>query len=83
MLEEVVRVIRENNRISEDVPIDRNSKLDTDIGLSSYDLMELLQIAQDTYKVEIPREKIPGFSTLGDVVDCLENLVKEKAENNA
>jgi len=78
MVEEVVRIIRENNRIPEDVVIDRNSKLDTDIGLSSYDLMEVLVMVEEKYGVEIPREKIPEFSTLGDVLDVLEGLVSAK-----
>ena len=80
MLEEIVSIIRENNRIPEDVVIDRESKLDTDIGLSSYDLMEVLVAAEDKYGVEIPREKIPEFTTLGDVLDCLEEVCAKKGE---
>lgn len=78
MVEEVIRMIRENNRIPEDVVINRDSKLDTDIGLSSYDLMEVLVVVQDKYGVEIPQERIPEFSTLGDVLDCLEEVCAKK-----
>jgi len=78
MLEEIIRIIRENNRIPDEVVINRDSKLDTDIGLSSYDIMEVLEMAEGKYGVQIPREKIPAFSTLGDVIDCFEGLVEAK-----
>jgi len=80
MIEQVIRIIRENNRIPENVAITRESKLDTDIGLSSFDLMECLTTVEETFQVEIPREKIPEFRTLGDVMDCLEEAVNKKSE---
>lgn len=77
MLEQVIQIIRENNRIPEDVVITRESKLDTDIGLSSFDLMECLTTVEETFQVEIPRERIPEFRTLGDVMDCLEEITSK------
>ena len=74
MIEELIQIIRENNRIPDEVKMDRDSRLDTDIGLSSFDLMEVLTVAEETYGIAIPRERIPGFSTLGDVADCIEEL---------
>jgi len=80
MLEQVIQIIRENNRIPEDVVITRDSRLDTDIGLSSFDLMECLTTVEETFRLEIPKDRIPEFRTLGDVMDCLEEIAGKKSE---
>lgn len=48
------------------------------LGMDSVDMMVLLTILEDTYKINIPSEEYESFSTINCIVDLIYDLVKEK-----
>ena len=67
MLDKLTAIIREymddNN-----VEVAENTILIADLGLSSFDLVQLASIVEDELDVEIPDRMIKNFKTVGDVI---------------
>ena len=78
MYEEIVNILKENYGI-EDVKPESNFK--KDLGLSSFDLMELAFIAEERFGFEIEENVYRGTETVKDICDYLESL-KVKANEN-
>ena len=70
MLEKLEEVIRNQTEI-ENITINRESVLLTDLGINSFDLINLVCVLEDEFDVEIPDRIIGEFKTVGDVVDYL------------
>ena len=71
MLDKLTDIIREymddNN-----VEVTENTILIADLGLSSFDLVQLASIVEDELDVEIPDRMIKNFKTVGDVIAFLD-----------
>ena len=52
------------------------SSLTMDLGLTSYDIVEVCAYMEDILQVEISDEILPDLSTVGDLVIHLESLKK-------
>ena len=52
-----------------------DSSLIKDLGLSSYDVLDLSCQIEDMFNVEVPDEKIANLETIRDIVDLLEKNV--------
>ena len=55
--------------------IDEQSELVTGLGLTSLQVMELIENIEDHYDISIPLNILPDVRTVGDLAHQLENLV--------
>lgn len=73
MLEKIERILKEYTDIN--IKITSETLLMSDLGLSSFDLIQLVCKVEDEFDVEIPDKIIKDFKTIGDVMDF---IVKQK-----
>jgi acyl carrier protein len=71
MLEKLTEIIREYTG-KEDLVIEEDTSILGDLGLSSFDLVQLVCQVEDEFDVEIPDQMIREFRTAGDVIRFLE-----------
>ena len=71
MLDQLTAMIREQTGDSS-ISIQRDTVLLTDLGLNSFDLMNLVCLLEDEWDIEIPERVIINFKTIGDVMDYIE-----------
>ena len=71
MLDKLTAIIRE---YMDDTSIEvaESTVLIADLGLSSFDLVQLASIVEDELDVEIPDRMIKTFKTVGDVISFLD-----------
>lgn len=72
MLEKLANLVYEQTGDSS-VKITRDTVLLADLGMNSFDLVNLVCVVEDEFDVEIPDRTIGTFKTVGDVIDYLEN----------
>ena len=72
MLEKMTAMIREQTG-NNDLVLNRDTVLLTDLGMNSLDLVELVCVLEDETGVEIPDRVIGELKTIGDVVDFIES----------
>ena len=71
MLDKLTAIIREYMDDT-NVEVTENTILIADLGLSSFDLVQLASIVEDELDVEIPDRMIKSFKTVGDVIAFLD-----------
>jgi len=71
MLNKLTAIIREYMD-DNSVEVTENTILIADLGLSSFDLVQLASIVEDELDVEIPDRMIKNFKTVGDVIAFLD-----------
>ena len=71
MLDKVIKVIQEYLNL-QDTDITGETKLALDLGLSSYDLVEMCGQLEDELGVIVNEDKIVRMETINDIVQCLE-----------
>ena len=71
MLEQLSEIIKSYTG-ENDIVIDKNTVLLNDIGLSSYDLVQLVCSVEDEFDIEIPDKDIHTLKTVGDVIEFIE-----------
>ena len=72
MLEKLTEIVREQTG-NDNIAISRDSVLLADLGMNSFDLINLVCVLEDEFDVEIPDRVIGNFKTIGDVMDYLDN----------
>lgn len=70
MLEKLTEIIHEQTG-DDTIIINRNSVLLADLGLNSFDLINLVCVLEDEFEVEIPDRVIGDFKIVGDVMDYI------------
>ena len=50
-----------------------SSRIKDDLGADSLDILQLLMTVEEDFGIAIPDEKLPTFSTVGDVVAYLDS----------
>lgn len=70
MLEKLTEIIREQTG-DDTITINRDSVLLADLGMNSFDLINLVCVLEDTFEVEVPDRVIGNFKTVGDVMDYI------------
>ncbi len=73
MLEEVKKILAEEYRITD---VTRDTDFKKELGLNSFDFMNLICIAEEKFNVELEEEKYRNMSTVGELCDYLESIVK-------
>ena len=75
MYEQFVNLLVDELQIDEE-DITLEAELSGDLGINSIELADLVMLCEDTFKIEIKDEDIGSLTTVGDVVDYLEKIVK-------
>ena len=70
MLDKMTQIIREQAG-DESIVITRDSVLLADLGMNSFDLINMVCVLEDEFDIEIPDRVIGNFKTVGDVMNYL------------
>ena len=76
MFEEFKKMLSEQLEIDPD-EITMEAELNGDLGLNSLELADLVLLCEDKYDIEIKDDDIHRFISVGDVVNYLNDIVKE------
>lgn len=76
MLEKIKEIIVQFADVSPD-DITENSTLRADLGLSSFDIVNLSVALEEVFEVEFEESEIPTLNTVGDIIVSIE----EKSED--
>ena len=71
MFEEFKKMLIDELQIEED-KITPEANLNTDLGINSIELAELVMRCEETFQLEIQEDDLQNFATVGDVVAYLE-----------
>lgn len=71
MLEKLASIIS-NYTGKKDICLTEETVLTTDLGLTSFDLIQLVVAVEDEFDIEISDRAIKNFKTVGDVIDYIE-----------
>ncbi len=55
-----------------------DARLVEDLGADSLDVVDLIEAVQAEFDIEIKDEDIEGIKTIGDVISCIDDLLKLK-----
>lgn len=72
MYEKITQIIRDYT--GEERPINEETNLVTDLGLSSFDVVSLIGEFEDAFGIEIPTEDIEELEIVRGIVDYLEKI---------
>lgn len=75
VFEELVKIIAEIKDIPEE-QITMESNFEEDLEADSLDIVEMLMMLEDKFKIQIPEEAAEGLKTVGDAVKYVEELLK-------
>lgn len=67
MKKKIIDILAEVSGVSAD-EISDNTRLVADLGLSSFDLADIVVSAEDEFGISIPDERFPEIQTVGDVI---------------
>lgn len=73
MRDKVIQMIGEHVNIPANT-ITGQSHLISDLGLNSYDIVDLVCLFEDQYEIEIPDRTIRGLQRVDDIVAYLETV---------
>jgi len=71
MINKLTALIQEHAG-KDNLAITRDTALLSDLGMNSFELVELVCVVEDEFDVEIPDRAIKDFKTVGDVIDFIE-----------
>lgn len=69
---EKIKTILENYTEADPDSIIEETNLQADLGLNSFDVMNIVVEFEDTFGIEIPDEDVRKLVTVGDIMDYLE-----------
>ena len=72
MFSEVVRILKKQLHLGNDVEVKLESKIKDDLGADSLDILQLLMTIEEEHGIIIPDEELAKFTTVKDIVDYLE-----------
>jgi len=73
VLEKVKEVIGEQLGVEDLDSITKETTFIDDLGADSLDIVELIMALEDEFDMEIPEEEAEKITSVGDVVDYIEN----------
>ncbi|QTA37809.1 acyl carrier protein [Thermosipho ferrireducens] len=79
LLRQISRVLAEKL----DIPIeeiDESSNIIDDLGADSLDVVDLIMILEDEFGIRIEDDELEQIVSVSDVIDIIENKLKEKEE---
>ncbi|RLF95996.1 acyl carrier protein [Thermococci archaeon] len=75
--EEVIKIVAEQFKIEES-QINRNTKFVDDLKAKSIQIIEMCATMEDQFDIEIDMEEARKNKTVGEAIDYIEKLLKEK-----
>ena len=75
MIKKLEKLVK-NYTHNDDLVITEDTVFFMDLGLDSFDLVQIICEIEDDFDVEIPDKVLKNFNTVGDVVKYLEKKVK-------
>ncbi len=75
MIKRLEKLVR-NYTHNDDLVITEDTVFFMDLGLDSFDLVQIICEIEDEFDIEIPDKILKNFNTVGDVVKYLEKKVK-------
>ena len=75
MLEEIKKILKEEYGLTD---VSEQTDIRKDLGLNSFELMNLLCILEERYGIELDEEKYRDLSTVGEMCRCLEEITKKR-----
>lgn len=72
MYEKVKKILMQYTEVTD---IEEKSMLQADLGLSSFDVVEIVTAFEDVFHIEIPDRDLPKFISVKDIVEYLEMRV--------
>lgn len=76
MNEKILRILAEVAGVDEG-SINENTRLADDLGLTSFDLADIVVSIEDEYGVSIPDEVFPTLHTVGDVFAAAKKVLED------
>lgn len=70
MLEAITKILVEYTEVEES-DIKEDSNLQADLGLNSFDVMNIVVDFEDTFDIEIPDQDVSGLVTVKDIEEYL------------
>ena len=70
MFDDIKKILKKNYKIKE---ITLNTNFKTDLGLTSFDFVNLIVIIEDLYNIEIEENKYRALNTIKDLITYLES----------
>lgn len=74
MTEKVIKILSEFTEMNP-MQMKRDTKLVADMGLNSFDVVNVVVAFEDEFDIEIPDRIIKDFQTVGSIADYLESHV--------
>lgn len=75
MIDRLQKLVR-NYTHNDELEITEDTVFFMDLGLDSFDLVQIICEIEDEFDVEIPDKVLKNFTTVGDVVSYLEKKLK-------
>ena len=75
MIDRLQKLVR-NYTHNDELEITEDTVFFMDLGLDSFDLVQIICEIEDEFDVEIPDKVLKNFTTVGDVADYLEKKLK-------
>lgn len=72
ILEKVKMILSEQFDVEED-EINLDTKIQSDLGADSLDVVDLVMSIEDEFEIEVPDEDIEGIKTVGQLVEYIED----------
>ncbi len=75
MREKIIEIISkyaENDNVS----IDTDTSLVTDLGLTSLDILKISMNLEEEFGIEFDEDEVAEITTLGDLEDCIKRLLE-------
>lgn len=69
--ERVRNVIRDEMNVTDDADLQNHKCLESDLGMDSLDVVEMVIAFEEEFHIEIPDEDIDGIVTIKDAIDYI------------
>lgn len=72
MLEKITQIIKEYKG-DDSIVVSKDTVIKNELGMNSFDLIQLVCLVEDEFDIEIPDAAIKKFNTIADVILFIEN----------
>lgn len=73
MRDKIIEIISKYSE-EENVTIDENTSLVTDLGLTSLDILKISMNLEEEFGIEFDEDEVADITTVGDLEECIKRL---------
>ena len=59
---------------NKEIAIDENTVILKDLGMNSYDIVELICVFEEEFDISVPDKKVRTFITIGDIIKYIKEV---------